>query len=105
MFSTLRNAFKIKELRQKLLFTFLMLVVIRLGSSLPIPGVNTNYFREFFAKQSGDAFGFFNAMTGGSFEQMSVLASSIGRDAKRWRRRKKKDCGVYKICHGGARTH
>ena len=120
MFSTLRNAFKIKELRQKLLFTFLMLVVIRLGSSLPIPGVNTNYFREFFAKQSGDAFGFFNAMTGGSFEQMSVLALSItpyitssiiiqlltiGRDAKRWRRRKKKDCGVYKICHGGARTH
>ena len=77
MFSTLRNAFKIKELRQKLLFTFLMLVVIRLGSSLPIPGVNTNYFREFFAKQSGDAFGFFNAMTGGSFEQMSVLALSI----------------------------
>ena len=50
MFSTLRNAFKIKELRQKLLFTFLMLVVIRLGSSLPIPGVNTNYFREFFCK-------------------------------------------------------
>ena len=40
MFSTLKNAFKIKEIRGKLLFTFLMLVVIRFGSQLPIPGVN-----------------------------------------------------------------
>lgn len=55
----------------------MMLVVIRFGSELPIPGVNTAYFKDFFAKQSGDAFNFFNSMTGGSFTSMSVFALSI----------------------------
>jgi len=77
MFKTLRNAWKIVEIRKKLIFTFLMLVVIRFGSELPIPGVNTSYFADFFAKQSGDAFNFFNAMTGGSFTSMSIFALSI----------------------------
>ncbi len=77
MFKTLRDAFKVKDIRKKLLYTFLMLVVIRFGSELPIPGVNTSYFADFFAKQTGDAFNFFNAMTGGSFTQMSVFALSI----------------------------
>ena len=77
MFKTLRDAFRIKDLRKKLLYTFMMLVVVRFGSELPIPGVNTSYFADFFAKQSGDAFGFFNAMTGGSFTSMSVFALSI----------------------------
>lgn len=77
MLKTLRNAWKIEEIRKKLIFTFLMLVVIRFGSELPIPGVNTSYFADFFAKQSGDAFNFFNAMTGGSFTSMSVFALSI----------------------------
>jgi preprotein translocase, secY subunit len=54
-----------------------MLVVIRLGSNIPIPGVKTDFFRNFFAQQSGDAFGFFNALTGGSFESLSILALSI----------------------------
>ena len=43
MFKTLQNAFKIKEIRQKLVFTFLMIVVIRLGSQLPVPGVNRTF--------------------------------------------------------------
>ncbi|WP_373803357.1 preprotein translocase subunit SecY [Bacteroides heparinolyticus] len=77
MLTTLRNAFKVKDIRKKLLFTFLMLVVIRLGSNLPIPGVQTDFFANFFAQQTGDAFGFFNAMTGGSFESLSILALSI----------------------------
>ena len=77
MFKTLRDALRIKEIRKKLLYTFMMLVVIRFGSELPIPGVNTSYFADFFARQSGDAFGFFNAMTGGSFTSMSVFALSI----------------------------
>lgn len=77
MLQTLRNAWKIEEIRKKLIFTFLMLVVIRFGSELPIPGVNTSYFADFFARQSGDAFNFFNAMTGGSFTSMSVFALSI----------------------------
>ena len=44
MFKTLQNAFKIKDIRQKLIYTFLMLIVIRLGSQLPIPGVNRTFF-------------------------------------------------------------
>lgn len=55
----------------------MMLVVIRFGSELPIPGVNTAYFADFFARQTGDAFNFFDAMTGGSFTSMSVFALSI----------------------------
>ena len=77
MLTTLLNAFKVKDVRKKLLYTFIMLVIIRFGSNLPIPGVNTTYFKDFFEKQAGDAFGFFNAITGGSFESLSVLALSI----------------------------
>ena len=77
MIKTLRNALKIEDIRKRLLFTFLMLLVIRFGSNLPIPGVNTSYFQSFFSNQVGDAFNFFNAMTGGSFESMSVFALSI----------------------------
>ena len=77
MFTTLKNAFKIKELRKKILFTFAMLVVIRFGSQLPVPGVDRTYFANWFAAQTGDAFNFFDAFTGGSFINMSVLALNI----------------------------
>ena len=77
MLKTLQNAFKIKEVREKLLYTFFMLVVTRIGSQLPIPGVNTTFFQELFTRQSNDALGFFNTITGGSFTNMSVFALSI----------------------------
>ena len=77
MFNSIRNAFKVKELKIKLLYTFMMLVVIRFGSQLPIPGVETSFFADWFARQTADVFGFFNPMTGGSFSQMSVFALSI----------------------------
>ena len=77
MLDTLKNAFRIKEIRKKLFFTFCMVIVIRLGSQLPVPGVNRNYFSQWFAQQSNDAFNFFSAFTGGSFEKMSILALSI----------------------------
>ena len=77
MFKTIRNAFKVKELRTKILYTFMMLVVIRFGSQLPIPGIETSFFANCFAKQTTDVFGFFNAMTGGSFSSMSIFALSI----------------------------
>ena len=54
-----------------------MMAVVRFGSQLPVPGVNRNYFSEWFAQQSNDAFNFFSAFTGGSFEKMSVFALSI----------------------------
>lgn len=77
MFKTLQNAFKIKEIREKILYTFFMLLVIRFGSQLPIPGVQTTFFAELFERQSNDAFGFFNTITGGSFTNLSVFALSI----------------------------
>ena len=77
MFKTIRNAFKVKELRAKILYTFMMLVVIRFGCQLPIPGIQTTFFADWFAKQTTDVFGFFNAMTGGSFSSMSIFALSI----------------------------
>ena len=77
MLKTLRNAFKIKDVRTKLIYTFMMLVVTRIGSQLPIPGVETSFFKDFFAQQNNDAFGFFNAVTGSSFTNMSVFALSI----------------------------
>jgi len=77
MLTTLKNAFKIKELRDKILFTFAMLVVIRIGSQLPVPGVNGEYFRNWFSAQAEGAFSFFDAITGGSFINMSILALNI----------------------------
>lgn len=77
MFNTIKNAFKVKELKSKILYTFMMLVVIRFGSQLPIPGVETSFFADWFERQTTDVFGFFNAMTGGSFSQMSIFALSI----------------------------
>lgn len=77
MLTTLKNAFKVKEIRKKLLFTFAMLVVIRFGCQLPVPGVNREFFAQWFAQQTGDAFNFFDAFTGGSFLSMSVFALNI----------------------------
>lgn len=77
MLKTLKNAFKVKEIRNKIFYTLLMLVVIRIGSQLPIPGVNRHYFADWFAAQTGDAFNFFDAFTGGSFLNMSLLALNI----------------------------
>ena len=77
MFKTVRRAFQIEDIRKKIFYTFMMLVVVRLGSQLPTPGVNPDYIKNFFAQNTGDAFNFFNAFTGGSFEQMSVFALSI----------------------------
>ena len=69
--------FRIKDIRKKLLFTFLMLIVIRFGSQLPVPGVNRSYFQNWFNQQNNGAFSFFSAFTGGSFERMSVFALNI----------------------------
>ncbi|MEE1249334.1 MAG: preprotein translocase subunit SecY [Lachnospiraceae bacterium] len=77
MFETVKNAFKIKDIRHRIIFTFLMLIVIRIGSQLPIPGVDQNVFAQWFANQNGDAFSFFDAVTGGSFLQMSIFALNI----------------------------
>ena len=77
MFKTLVNAFKIEDIRKKLIYTFLMLIVIRIGSQLPVPGVNRDYFSAWFAAQNNGAFNFFDAFTGGSFSSMSLFALGV----------------------------
>ena len=77
MLTTLKNAFRVKEIRQRVLYTLGMLVIIRLASQLPVPGVNRDYFANWFAQQTGDAFNLFDAFTGGSFLSMSVIALNI----------------------------
>lgn len=77
MLETFRNAFKIKDIRNRIFYTLAMLVVIRLGSQLPLPGVNSEVIANWFANQGVDALNFFDAITGGSFEQMSVFALNI----------------------------
>ena len=77
MLKTFRKAFQIEDIRKKIIYTFLMLIVVRIGSQLPTPGVDPTYIQNFFANQTGEAFNFFNAFTGGSFERMSVFALSI----------------------------
>ena len=54
MFKTLRNAFKVKDIRDRILFTFLMLIIIRIGSELPAPGVDGEVFKQWWASQSAD---------------------------------------------------
>jgi len=80
MFTTLKNAFKVKEIRVKLLFTLAMMVVIRIGSQLPVPGINSAALEQFLdplVNAGGGAFDFFDAVTGGSFTTMSIFALNI----------------------------
>lgn len=77
MLETFRRAFGIKDIRKKIGYTFLMLIVIRLGSELPTPGVDPTYIKEFFAQNTGEAFNLINAFTGGSLERFSIFALSI----------------------------
>ena len=75
MFQTVRGAFKIKELRKKIIYTLLMLVVVRIGCQIPVPGVNADVISEWF--QNNSSLDFFNQITGGSFERMSIFALNI----------------------------
>lgn len=79
MLETIRNAFKIKELRSKIFFTLAMLVVIRLGSTIPAPGINLVAFRQWYNNliAGSDFGGIMNMFTGGSFENFSILALNI----------------------------
>lgn len=77
MLQTVRRAFGIEDIRKKLFYTLLMLIVVRFGSQLPTPGVDPSFIQNFFENQTGDAFNFFDAFTGGSFTNFSVFALSI----------------------------
>lgn len=77
MFKTLKNAFKVQDVRRRIFYVFMMLVVVRLGSQLPVPFIDSGQIKAWFASQTGDAFNFLDAFTGGSFENMSIFALNI----------------------------
>ena len=78
MFKTFKNALKVKEIRQKLLYTFIMMIIVRLGCQLPIPGTSKSAIQSVMGSlATSEAYSFFSAFTGGSLEQMSVFALSI----------------------------
>ena len=78
MFKSFVNAFKVKDIRLKLLFTLLMLVIIRLGCYIPAPGINQELVKEAMDSLFGsEGTGILGAFTGGSFERMSILALNI----------------------------
>lgn len=75
MLETLRSAWKIKELRQRILFTLAMFVVYRLGSHVPVPGVDPSRLADFF--QGDNLFGLFNVFAGGALENFTIFAMGI----------------------------
>lgn len=74
MFKTLRNAFKVKDIRTRLIYTLIALAVVRLGTLLPAPAVSRDLTNQLF---NSSALGFFNSITGGSFTKLSIFALSI----------------------------
>lgn len=77
MFKTLINAFKIEQLRKRMFYTFWILVVVRLGCQLPIPGIDVSAIQEYLQSVVGSSYSFIDSFTGGSFLSMSVFALSV----------------------------
>ena len=77
MFATLRNAWKIPDLRKKMLYTLLMIVVFRLGSFIPIPGLNPAALQQMVEEGGNSLFSMLDAFSGGSFSQATIFAMSI----------------------------
>lgn len=77
MFKSISNALKVKEIRRGLLFTLFILVVIRLGSQIPVPGLDTEAVKAYLEAALGDANSFISSFTGGSFTEMSIFALNV----------------------------
>lgn len=75
MLQTLRNAFKVPELRKKFLWTILLVAVFRMGSYIPLPGINSEYLKSL--AQSGSLLGFYDVISGGAFSRSSILALGV----------------------------
>ena len=77
MLQTLRNAWKIEELRKKILFTLLILALYRLGNAIPVPYVNVAALQTYFMQLQNTVLGLLNVMSGGAFSQATIFALSI----------------------------
>ena len=75
MLQTLRNAFKVPELRKKILWTIVLVAVFRMGSHIPLPGINSEYLKSL--SQSGGLLGFYDMISGGAFSRSSILALGV----------------------------
>lgn len=75
MISTLASAWKLSDLRRKIIFTVAMLLVFRIGVHVPVPGINTDVIADLISK--GQLLGFFDIISGGAFKNFSVFAMSI----------------------------
>ena len=75
MFKTLINAWKIKDIRTKILFTLLLIVIYRFGSFIPVPGVNSEVMAELIKQY--DALGFLSMLSGSALSQFSIFAMGI----------------------------
>lgn len=77
MLSTFQNAFKIEELRNRIIFTLLMLVVFRIGAHIPTPGIDASALSAFFESQEGGIFDFFDMFSGGALQRLTIFALGI----------------------------
>jgi len=75
--SGLASAANIPELRKRVIFTLLMLLVYRMGVQIPTPGINGDALSAFFEQYSGTLFGMFNMFSGGALENFSIFALGI----------------------------
>lgn len=77
MLSTLKNAWKVPEIRKKIMFTLMMLLVFRLGSSIPVPGMKSEVISQMFEGTAGGLLDFINLMAGGAFKNFTIFALNI----------------------------
>ncbi len=77
MIQTFRNAWKIDELRKKIIFTLFILLLYRLGNAIPVPYVNAASLSSYFVTVQNTVLGLFNTMSGGAFAQATIFALSI----------------------------
>ncbi|MDR0820658.1 MAG: preprotein translocase subunit SecY [Endomicrobium sp.] len=77
MLKNFADIFKVPELRKKILFTLLIIIAYRIGAVLPIPGINAEALKSFFAVQSNGLLGFFDMFSGGALNRMSIFSMGI----------------------------
>ncbi len=76
MFETLKNAWKIEDLRKKLIYTMLILLVVRIGSAIPVPFIDPSFLKA-MVNSTGNLLGYLDMLTGGAFSQATLFALSI----------------------------
>ena len=77
MFKTFANAWKIEDIRKKILFTLFVILLYRVGNAVPVPYVNVAYLQQYFTSLENTVLGLYNVMSGGAFSRATIFALSI----------------------------